>query len=194
MYSVLHYCLYIQTAGSALVDVLTGVVSPAGRLPNTWPASLDHVRITLWPAIMKTNACTIIICLLDSTYHKLHNGQQNLPLFWRSATVSIWIWTVCMIFFFKFLFDIQLSWIWSDEFCRSYTTFNYSDLKVEPPTVKAGQNVTVSVTVTNTGSRTSDEVWFYKLKSITFTVCVSQCYRLFYRFKKSILNSASCMP
>ena len=38
-----YYCLHIQTAGSALVDVLTGVVSPAGRLPNTWPASLDQV-------------------------------------------------------------------------------------------------------------------------------------------------------
>ena len=25
------------------MDVLIGVVSPAGRLPNTWPASLDQV-------------------------------------------------------------------------------------------------------------------------------------------------------
>ena len=40
----------------------------------------------------------------------------------------------------------------------SYTTFKYSDLKIMPTTIKAGQNVTVSVTVTNTGSRTSDEV------------------------------------
>ena len=37
--------IYIQTGGSALVDVLTGAVSPAGRLPNTWPASLDQVFV-----------------------------------------------------------------------------------------------------------------------------------------------------
>ena len=43
-------------------------------------------------------------------------------------------------------------------FCRSYTTFKYSDLKIVPTSIKTGQNVTVSVTVTNTGSRTSDEV------------------------------------
>ena len=34
-----------QTAGDALLDVLIGVTSPAGRLPNTWPASLDQVWI-----------------------------------------------------------------------------------------------------------------------------------------------------
>lgn len=42
--------------------------------------------------------------------------------------------------------------------CRSYTTFNYSNFKINPTTIKAGQNVTVSATVTNTGNRTSDEV------------------------------------
>ena len=33
----------VQTAGSALADVLTGVASPGGRLPYTWPMSLDQV-------------------------------------------------------------------------------------------------------------------------------------------------------
>lgn len=33
----------MQTAGDALVAVLTGRYNPAGRLPNTWPASLSDV-------------------------------------------------------------------------------------------------------------------------------------------------------
>jgi len=39
----------------------------------------------------------------------------------------------------------------------SYTTFGYSDLNM-PSTAKAGENITVNVTVTNTGKRTGDEV------------------------------------
>lgn len=40
----------------------------------------------------------------------------------------------------------------------SYTTFGYSDLKIEPATMTAKQPVTVSLTVRNTGARAGEEV------------------------------------
>ena len=40
----------------------------------------------------------------------------------------------------------------------SYTTFDYSDLKVENPRAKIGDNVTVSVTLRNSGDRDGSEV------------------------------------
>jgi beta-glucosidase len=40
----------------------------------------------------------------------------------------------------------------------SYTTFAFSNLKVSAPQIKIGGSVTVSVDVTNTGSRAGDEV------------------------------------
>ena len=50
LYSITVYALSLtnmytslQSAGSALARVLTGSYNPAGRLPNTWPASLDQV-------------------------------------------------------------------------------------------------------------------------------------------------------
>ncbi len=39
----LSYNYALQTGGSALFSILTGT-SPAGRLPSTWPASLDQVK------------------------------------------------------------------------------------------------------------------------------------------------------
>jgi beta-glucosidase len=43
-------------------------------------------------------------------------------------------------------------------FGLSYSTFEFSNLKVEKPTVVAGESVPVSVDVRNTGSRAADEV------------------------------------
>ena len=40
----------------------------------------------------------------------------------------------------------------------SYTTFEYSGLRVEPEEIRVGMDVCVSVTVSNTGSRAGDEV------------------------------------
>lgn len=43
-------------------------------------------------------------------------------------------------------------------FGLSYTTFGYSDLTVSKPKLRKNENVTVQVTITNTGKRSSDEV------------------------------------
>src|ERR1044072_8246438 len=43
-------------------------------------------------------------------------------------------------------------------FGLSYTTFSYSNLKVDPARIGVGDNVKVSVTVTNTGKRAGDEI------------------------------------
>jgi beta-glucosidase len=40
----------------------------------------------------------------------------------------------------------------------SYTTFAYSDIAVDKPEITAGETVTISFRLTNTGTRTGDEV------------------------------------
>ena len=42
--AILEQFFPAQTAGTALANILTGKYSPAGCLPNTWPASLEQVR------------------------------------------------------------------------------------------------------------------------------------------------------
>jgi beta-glucosidase len=47
---------------------------------------------------------------------------------------------------------------WPFGFGLSYTSFGYSGLKVASPTIKPGESMTVTATVTNTGLRAGDEV------------------------------------
>ena len=51
------------------MDVLTGVVSPAGRLPNTWPASLDQVT----GCVNSNNIIVHMIVLLDMQVPEITN-------------------------------------------------------------------------------------------------------------------------
>jgi beta-glucosidase len=55
-------------------------------------------------------------------------------------------------------------------FGLSYTTFNYSNLKVSPLVQNTGGNIAVSVDVTNTGSRRGDEVVQLYLKDLVSSV------------------------
>ena len=43
-------------------------------------------------------------------------------------------------------------------FGLSYTSFDYSNLNIEPAKVKAGENVTVKFDIRNSGPREGDEV------------------------------------
>ena len=42
--AIVEHFFPAQTAGVALANILNGTYNPSGRLPNTWPASLDQVR------------------------------------------------------------------------------------------------------------------------------------------------------
>lgn len=52
----------------------------------------------------------------------------------------------------------------------SYTTFDYSDLKISSPTIKNGQNVDVTVAVTNSGSMEGAEVVQLYIRDVVSSV------------------------
>lgn len=116
-----------EEGGSALADVLFGDVSPAGRLPVTFPRALSDV-----PAFED-------YAMQGRTYRYL--GAEPL---------------------FPFGFGL------------SYSRFEYSQLELSVMIAEVSQDlqVEVSVTVTNVGSRASDEVVQLYVKDLESSVTV----------------------
>ncbi|MFO7851266.1 MAG: glycoside hydrolase family 3 C-terminal domain-containing protein [Bacteroidota bacterium] len=110
--AILHITQSSQEMGNGLADILFGKVSPAGRLVQTWSASIDN-----------------LLPILDYNirHGRTYMYDKHEPLFPFGHGLS-------------------------------YTSFEYSDLKLEKETLKEGEVVDVSLTVQNTGTVNSDEV------------------------------------
>jgi beta-glucosidase len=108
--AIIHITHASQETGNALANVLFGDYNPAGRLVQTWPASLDQL-----PEMMDYN---------------IRNGRTYM--YFKSKPL------------YPFGYGL------------SYTTFKYSNLKIDSQSKK--DEILVSVDVTNTGKRLGDEV------------------------------------
>jgi len=111
--------------GRAVADVLFGDVVPAGKLPLTFPKSLDDLP------------------LFDD--YSMENRT------YRYATVEP---------LYPFGFGL------------SYSSFEYADLILDKNEIAAGDDLTVSITVTNTGDRTAPEVVQFYLSDLEASTLV----------------------
>ncbi len=111
--------------GRAVADVLFGDVSPAGKLPITFPKSLDQL-----PPFDDYS-------MAGRTYRYM-TAEPLYP------------------------FGYGLS----------YSSFEYADLKLDRDEVTAGDNLTVSVTVRNTGDQTAPEVAQFYLSDLQASTIV----------------------
>ena len=119
-------------AGEALARVLFGDVNPSGKLPFTWYASLDQ-------------------CGAHAT--------GSFPGTWREGNEIIDE---------EYKEDIFVGYRWVDKLNRkplfpfghglSYTTFALSNLRTDKKEMTEDEQLTVTVDVTNTGSRAGAEV------------------------------------
>ena len=118
--------------GHALADVLTGAVNPSGKLPFTMPKALADGPI-------KT----------ERQYPGIE--VEGLPYWEEYYDEGVFIgyrWYSTQNIPVQYPFGYGLS----------YTTFELSGASLSKGTVKAGSNVTVNVTVKNTGDKAGAEV------------------------------------
>ena len=124
--------------GNSIADLLTGKVNPSGKLTMTWPlAATDHPSTKNYPGTMDfytyqvTRGYTGQVAGYDYTNH-----EEDIYVGYR---------------FFD-SFDKNVAYPFG--FGLSYTTFEYSK-----PAVKVnGDNITVNVTIKNTGKVAGKEI------------------------------------
>ena len=120
-------------AGNSIADVLFGAVNPSGKLPFTFPTSLNNVgahRLDAYPGIKRTD------------------GSQYIDLEYKEGIYVGYRWAEKNKLKPQFAFGHGLS----------YTTFAYGKATADKKTIAQGETITVSVPVTNTGEREGMEV------------------------------------
>jgi beta-glucosidase len=117
-----------QNGGQALAEILFGDVNPSGKLPVTF-----EKKITDNPAF--------------ATFPPAINTHPDAIAYSEGIFVG-----------YRGYEHNHVEPLFPFGFGLSYTTFSYSDLKVEPAVFNGAEPVEVSFTVTNTGTRAGAEV------------------------------------
>lgn len=132
-----------QEGGNSVADVLTGKANPSGKLTMTWPLSYaDHASSQNFPHAEDFK--------LDlSTFMGKEAEQQEPRNTYDYTNYREGIWVGYRWFDKE---KIQVSYPFG--YGLSYTTFTYSNAKVE----NDGEQITVTVDVQNTGSVAGKEV------------------------------------
>lgn len=122
-------------AGPALADLIFGKASPSGKLPATLPRMVGQVPI--YYAHKNTGRPASNIDLIE-----------NIPV--GAAQTSIG--------FTSYHLDAGDSPLFPFGFGLSYTTFQYSDVKITKTELSAGETLTVSCDIKNVGKVDASEV------------------------------------
>jgi beta-glucosidase len=137
------------TGGAAIAELLLGVESPSGKLPATFPRALGQIPIH---------------------YNRKHGGKppsaatavliDDIPV--RAPQTSIGNTSYHLDAGYRPLFPFGHG--------LSYTTFEYSNLRLDRAALSLGEALTVSTDLTNTGRVAADEVAQLYLRDLVGSV------------------------
>ena len=131
--------------GQALAEVLTGEISPSGKLPMTWPKRLEDVPAyatgTYPQNIQGNNEGDIFV---DITRNRSNDRRQQLIANYAEESLVGYRW-----------YDSKQAPVaYPFGFGLSYATFQYSDLKVQP----TAEGYNVQFVLSNNSSTGAEEV------------------------------------
>ena len=127
-----------EEGGNSVADILTGKVNPSGKLTMTWPiAATDHPSTQNFPGNIDMYSYTQMVAnKTPIPGHNYTNHEEDIYVGYRYFDT----------------FNRPVAYPFG--FGLSYTTFEYSKATVS----QKGEQIEVTVTIKNTGSRPGKEV------------------------------------
>lgn len=133
-------------AGPALYDLIFGLESPSGRLPVTWPKAVGQIPIY---------------------YNHYNTGRPATPDEYTpidSIPVGAWQSSIGNT---SHHLDYGYTPQWPFGFGLTYSTVEYSDLKLSQAQMTTDGSITVTALITNSGNRVAKEVVQLYVRDIT---------------------------
>ncbi len=133
--------------GNALADVLTGKVSPSGKLPFTLPVKLEDspaYALGVYPQKSETQQADVFVGLVD-------NGQNSKRKMEQKADAD---YTEGIMVGYRWFVSKDVAPMYPFGYGLSYVPFRYADAKAE----LKGTDIEVTFSITNQGRMTADEV------------------------------------
>jgi beta-glucosidase len=131
--------------GQALAEVLTGKISPSGKLPMSWPKKLEDVpayATNSYPQnIENNNQSDIFVGLVNN---QRNDRRQQLIAQYAEEDLVGYRWYDCK--------EVPVAYPFG--FGLSYAKFEYSDLEIKP----TAEGFDVRFTLTNKSDRDAEEV------------------------------------
>ena len=137
-----------QESGNSVVDVMSGIVNPSGKLPMTFPVNLsDHGSSENFPTGVKATMADFLMASIIGSSEEKPKEEQTKNIDYTIYKEGVY---VGYRHFDKREIDVSYPFGYG----LSYTEFDYSDLKI-----KEEENVIkLSVKITNIGSLPGKEV------------------------------------
>jgi beta-glucosidase len=127
-----------QEGGNSVADVLTGAANPSGKLSMTWPIKVtDHWSSLNFPIDQKSE-------FKAEGAGRVRNDRKDVD--YTDYDEGIYVG-------YRYFDTKNKAVAYPFGYGLSYTTFSYSEPKVE----KVGDDISVTFTVTNTGDRAGKE-------------------------------------
>jgi len=135
--------------GPALVDLIFGEDSPSGKLTVTFPKVVGQIPIY---------------------YNHKNTGRPPRAESWvHIDSIGIGAWQTSLGNESHYL-DAGFTPQFPFGYGLTYTTFEYSDLKLSAEKIKMGKSLTVSATITNTGSVQATEIVQFYIRDLAASI------------------------